>query len=204
MEEKEKQVFDALSAQCARREYCTADIRRKALQRLDFDAAGAETVVAALQEEGFVDDRRYAAAFAGAPSRSAPPCSPARFRARSSPKRWRKSIRTAPRPGWRKCWKPSGKPSPTTRRAASSSSVSPSPAATTTSPSARLSNASRLRDDTAGQAARVFLRQDARRGKRLHRPVLPRGVFAEQDDGARGLPGPDVGVLPQGIGRQRP
>ena len=41
MEEKEKQVFDALSAQCARREYCTADIRRKALQRLDFDAAGA-------------------------------------------------------------------------------------------------------------------------------------------------------------------
>jgi regulatory protein len=64
MEEKEKQVFDALSAQCARREYCTADIRRKALPRLDFDAAGAETVVAALQEEGFVDDRRYAAAFA--------------------------------------------------------------------------------------------------------------------------------------------
>ena len=64
MEDKERQVFAALSAQCARREYCTADIRRKALQRLDFDAAGAEAVVAALQEEGFVDDRRYAAAFA--------------------------------------------------------------------------------------------------------------------------------------------
>ena len=64
MEEKEKQVFDFLSAQCARREYCTADIRRKALQRLEFDAAGAEAVVSALVSEGFVDDRRYAAAFA--------------------------------------------------------------------------------------------------------------------------------------------
>ena len=64
MDEREKQVFDALSAQCARREYCSADIRRKALQRLEFDAAGADTVVAALVEEGFVDDRRYAAAFA--------------------------------------------------------------------------------------------------------------------------------------------
>lgn len=64
MDEREKQVFDLLSAQCARREYCTADIRRKALQRLEFDAAGAEAVVSALLEQGFVDDRRYAAAFA--------------------------------------------------------------------------------------------------------------------------------------------
>ena len=64
MGEREKQVFDALSAQCARREYCCADIRRRALQRLDFDAAGADSVVAALVEEGFVDNRRYAAAFA--------------------------------------------------------------------------------------------------------------------------------------------
>ena len=30
MTEREKQVFDALSAQCAKREYCTADVRRKA------------------------------------------------------------------------------------------------------------------------------------------------------------------------------
>ena len=64
MEEREKQVFDALSAQCAKLEYCSADIRRKALQRLEFDASAADTVVAALVEEGFVDDRRYAAAFA--------------------------------------------------------------------------------------------------------------------------------------------
>ena len=64
MTEREKQVFDALSAQCARREYCTADVRRKVLQRLEFDAAAAEAVVSALVDEGYVDDRRYAAAYA--------------------------------------------------------------------------------------------------------------------------------------------
>ena len=64
MDEREKKVFDALSAQCAKREYCTADIRRKALERLEWDAAAAEAVVAALASEGYVDDARYAAAFA--------------------------------------------------------------------------------------------------------------------------------------------
>lgn len=64
MTEREKSVYDALSAQCAKRENCTADIRRKALQRLEFDAAAAESVVSALVADGFVDDRRYAAAYA--------------------------------------------------------------------------------------------------------------------------------------------
>jgi regulatory protein len=107
MTEREKQVYDALSAQCAKREYCVADIRRKALQRLSQDpsvapgsalgpapssalgrgssgtpgsalgrsavasgsaragaASSADAVVAALVADGFVDDRRYAAAFA--------------------------------------------------------------------------------------------------------------------------------------------
>ncbi|MCR4859513.1 MAG: RecX family transcriptional regulator [Bacteroidales bacterium] len=64
MEEKRKKVLDALEAQCAKREYCTADIRRKALERLDYDAAAAEEVVSALLEGGFVDDRRYASAYA--------------------------------------------------------------------------------------------------------------------------------------------
>ena len=59
-----EQVRIALEAQCAKREYCSADIRRKALERLDYDAAAAEEVVSALQEGGFVDDARYAAAFA--------------------------------------------------------------------------------------------------------------------------------------------
>ena len=64
MDEREKQVFDALAAQCARREYCSADIRRKALGRLEQDAAAADEVVSALMAEGYVDDRRYAAAYA--------------------------------------------------------------------------------------------------------------------------------------------
>ena len=69
MTEREKSVYDALSAQCAKREYCAADVRRKALQRLSADGvpadvAAAEAVVSALVADGFVDDRRYAAAYA--------------------------------------------------------------------------------------------------------------------------------------------
>ena len=64
MEDKTRQVLEALEAQCAKREYCTADIRRKALERLEYDAAAAEEVVAALLAGRFVDDRRYAAAYA--------------------------------------------------------------------------------------------------------------------------------------------
>lgn len=45
-------------------EQCSADVRRKALKALDGDAAAAERVVAALVADGYVDDARYAAAFA--------------------------------------------------------------------------------------------------------------------------------------------
>ena len=64
MDERLKSVFDALSLQCAKREYCVSDIRRKALQRLEFDASAAEEVVSALVADGYVDDSRYAAAYA--------------------------------------------------------------------------------------------------------------------------------------------
>ena len=75
MDERLKSVFDALSALCAKREYCVADIRRKALQRLSDGAlsdagamvgaaSAADEIVAALVSEGYVDDRRYAAAYA--------------------------------------------------------------------------------------------------------------------------------------------
>ena len=109
MTDRERQVYDALAALCSKREYCTADIRRKALERLSKDsaapasdmneaaagdavsaepisaslaermtgaasvssterfagaAAAADAVVAALVADGYVDDRRYAAAFA--------------------------------------------------------------------------------------------------------------------------------------------
>ena len=64
MDERLKSVFDALSLQCAKRAYCVSDIRRKALQRLEFDASAAEEVDSALVADGYVDDRRYAAAYA--------------------------------------------------------------------------------------------------------------------------------------------
>ena len=60
----EKQLLDKLQRQCARMEYCSSDIRRKALKALEGDAAAADRVVASLVEDRFVDDLRYASAFA--------------------------------------------------------------------------------------------------------------------------------------------
>ena len=45
-------------------EYCTFDIRRKALKAMEGDADAAERIVASLVADRFVDDRRYAGAFA--------------------------------------------------------------------------------------------------------------------------------------------
>ena len=61
---EEKKVLERLQRQCARMEYCSSDIRRKALKALEGDAEAADRVVAALVKDRFVDDRRYAAAFA--------------------------------------------------------------------------------------------------------------------------------------------
>ena len=63
MTSKEK-ILSALQNLCARREYCTSDIRRKALDRCEGDAAMADELVAALKADRFVDDVRYASAFA--------------------------------------------------------------------------------------------------------------------------------------------
>lgn len=64
MDERQKKVLSSLQAQCSKREYCSRDIRAKALKALDSDAAAAEEVVAALLGESYVDDLRYAGAFA--------------------------------------------------------------------------------------------------------------------------------------------
>ena len=64
MEERLLQILNRLQAQCARREYCRADVRQKALKALEGDVARAETVVASLVADQFVDDLRYASAFA--------------------------------------------------------------------------------------------------------------------------------------------
>lgn len=57
-------VADRMRALCSRREYCRKDILKKVMTALDGDADKAEEVVGKLVEERYVDDRRYAAAFA--------------------------------------------------------------------------------------------------------------------------------------------
>lgn len=62
MEENAKKVLTRLQAQCARREYCRSDIEAKAAR--DLSPAEAGEVVESLVSDGFVDDLRYASAFA--------------------------------------------------------------------------------------------------------------------------------------------
>lgn len=64
MDEKAKKILSRLESQCARREYCAADIFDKALKALDGDRDTAGEILASLKENRFVDDFRYAAAFA--------------------------------------------------------------------------------------------------------------------------------------------
>ena len=59
-----KAIKSFLEGLCAKREYCVSDIRRKALDRLEGDREKAEELVASLIADKFVDDARYASAFA--------------------------------------------------------------------------------------------------------------------------------------------
>ena len=61
---EEKKVLERLQRQCARMESCTFDVRRKALKAMEGDADAADRIVSSLVKDRFVDDRRYAAAFA--------------------------------------------------------------------------------------------------------------------------------------------
>ena len=61
---EEKRVLERLQRQCARAESCTFDVRRKAVKALEGDTEAAERIVASLVKDRFVDDARYAAAFA--------------------------------------------------------------------------------------------------------------------------------------------
>ena len=63
-DKEEKKVLERLQRQCARAESCTADVRRKALKALEGDVEAADRIVLSLVEDRFVDDARYAAAFA--------------------------------------------------------------------------------------------------------------------------------------------
>ena len=53
-----------LQKRCSKAEYCSSDVYRKALKALDGDAEATARVLAALVEEKYVDDVRYAGAFA--------------------------------------------------------------------------------------------------------------------------------------------
>lgn len=57
-------VADRLRGLCSRREYPSSDILKKALTALDGDREEAEGIVSKLIEERYVDDSRYAMAFA--------------------------------------------------------------------------------------------------------------------------------------------
>ncbi len=61
---EEKKVLERLQRQCARMESCTFDVRRKALKAMEGDADAADRIVSSLVTDRFVDDRRYASAFA--------------------------------------------------------------------------------------------------------------------------------------------
>lgn len=57
-------VLDNLRRQCSRREYCSSDIVKKAEKALDGDRGQAMEILTILVEERYVDDLRYAEAFA--------------------------------------------------------------------------------------------------------------------------------------------
>lgn len=59
-----QKVADRMRVLCSRREYCRKDVMKKVMTALDGDVAKAEEVVAKLVEERYVDDLRYATAFA--------------------------------------------------------------------------------------------------------------------------------------------
>lgn len=64
MAEEMDKVADRLRRLCSRREYCRADIVRKAADALDGDRVKAEEIADKLVSERYVDDFRYASAFA--------------------------------------------------------------------------------------------------------------------------------------------
>ncbi len=57
-------VTDRLRGLCSRREYCRSEVMKKALTALEGDEAAANEVVDILVKEKYVDELRYASAFA--------------------------------------------------------------------------------------------------------------------------------------------
>lgn len=59
-----EKVLDRMRNLCSRREYCRSDIMKKAMTALEGDKEKAEKVVEKLVEEKYIDELRYASAFA--------------------------------------------------------------------------------------------------------------------------------------------
>lgn len=59
-----QKVADRMRALCSRREYCRSDIMKKVMTSLDGDREEAEKIVGLLVSERYIDDLRYASAFA--------------------------------------------------------------------------------------------------------------------------------------------
>ena len=57
-------VLNNLRRQCSRREYCSRDVLKKAEKALDGDREQAMKILGTLVADGYVDDSRYAEAFA--------------------------------------------------------------------------------------------------------------------------------------------
>ena len=57
-------LTDRLRRLCSRREYCRSDILKKAMSSLDGNKELAQKILDVLVSERYVDDRRYAAAYA--------------------------------------------------------------------------------------------------------------------------------------------
>ena len=59
-----EKALDKMRRLCSRREYCVSDIRSKLMKELEGDVQKVEAALAILQEERYVDDLRYATAYA--------------------------------------------------------------------------------------------------------------------------------------------
>ncbi len=65
MEDKDiARLADRMRALCSRREYCRSEIMKKALTGTDGDREAAEKIVMTLVAEKYIDDLRYASAYA--------------------------------------------------------------------------------------------------------------------------------------------
>lgn len=59
-----EKALDKMRRMCSRREYCVSDIRSKLMKELEGDTEKVESALAELKQERYVDDLRYATAYA--------------------------------------------------------------------------------------------------------------------------------------------